>query len=187
MVLAGAMNRKERGVHIHPSAVVEGCWLREGARVGPGAVVRGCILGPGARVEPQALAAFSVLAPGAVVQRRGWIQFGVVHERAAVGGAMQMGVLGPEASFKHGSYLMDQNTDQSVTAMVSGRRVAAPLGLLGVGVGARTVIGSGVWVAPGRSLGPDQMILPSPDGVLVRPDISAVGTFSVENGCLKRL
>lgn len=187
MVLAGAFNRRERGVRIHPSAVVEGCWLQEGAIVGPGAVVRGCVLGPGSVIEPQALAVFSVLGRGAVVQRRGWIQFGVVHSRAAVGGAMQLGVLGPEVAFKHGSYLMDQNVDQSVSAMVDGERVPAPLGLLGVGVGARSVIGSGVWIGPGRSVGPDQTILASPGGVLVRPDATLVGTFAVENGCLKRI
>jgi len=187
MVLAGALKRVEAGVRIQPSAVVEGCWLQKGATVGPGAVVRGCVLGPTASIEAQALASFTVLGQGAVLQRRGWIQFGVVHEGAAVGGAMQMGVLGPKASFKHGSYLMDQNRDQSVGVLVDGVRIPAPLGLLGVGVGARSVIGSGVWVAPGRSVGPDQIILASKDKVLVNPEPGLAGAFAVENGRLRRL
>ena len=111
-VLAGAFNKKGKGVVIHPSAIVEGCWLQDGVTIGPGAVVRGCVLGPESKVEAQALLTFSVLGRGAVIQRRGWAQFSVVHAGAAVGGAMQLGVLGPRVSFKHGSYLMDQNTTQ---------------------------------------------------------------------------
>ena len=60
---AGALNFVERGAQIHPSAVVEGCWLREGAKVGPGAVIRGCILGEGAVVDPD-------ITDGAVKIRR---------------------------------------------------------------------------------------------------------------------
>ena len=100
---------------------------------------------------------------------------------------MQMGVRGPKASFKHGSYLMDQNIDQSVSALVRGVRSPAPLGLLGVGVGADTVIGSGVWVAPGRSIGPNQTNLPTTDQVLVKTDLGVSGVFAVERGRLKRL
>ena len=187
LVLAGALNRVEKGVRIHPSAVVEGCWLRRGARVGPGAVVRGCVLGEGATVEAQALAAYSVIGPGAVVQRKGWIQYGVVHEKSAVGGAMQLGVLGPRASFKHGSYLMDQNTSQSVQALVGGEKLPAPLGLLGVGVGADTTIASGIWIAPGRTIAPNQTILPDSRKVLVKTDLTAEGLFEVRQGQLTQL
>ena len=185
MVLSGALNRVERGAFIHPSAVVEGCWVRRGARVGPGAVVRGCILGEGAVIESQALATYSVFGPGAVVQRRGWIQYGVAHASAAVGGAMQLGVLGPNTSFKHGSYLMDQNTSQSVHAIVNGVKCPAPLGVLGVGVGKETTIASGVWVAPGRTIAPGQTILPDPNRVLVKTAVNASGVFMVSQSELK--
>ena len=185
MVLAGAMNRIGKGVRIHPSAVVEGCWLKDGVQVGPGAVVRGCILGEGARVEDQALANFSVLGSGAVVQRRGWIQYGLLHEGAAVGGAMQMGVLGPHASFKAGSYLMDQNIDNDVHVSRAGELMPVPLGLAGVGVGARTLVASGVWVAPGRSLGPDLVILPPSGNVLHRVQSEPKGVYQVDDGRLQ--
>lgn len=160
-LVAGRLNRVERGARVHPSAVVEGSWIGPGANVGPCAVVRGSVLGPGARVEPQALVGFSVLGGGAVVQRRGWIQYGIVHPEAAVGGAMQLGVLGPRASFKHGSYLMDQSISSTVRASTAGELHPAPLGVLGVGVGADSVVASGVWVAPGRTLPPHTSIVPS--------------------------
>lgn len=160
--IAGALTRRERGARVHPSAVVEGAWLMAGARVGPGAVVRGAILGPGARVEAQALVVGSVLGPGAVVQRRGWVQFGVLHGGAAHGGAMQLGVLGPRSSVKGGAYLLDQS-HRGVRARVAGDLVDAPLGLLGVGVGADALVGSGVWVAPGRTLEPGSRSVRAPE------------------------
>ena len=50
-----------------------------------------------------------------------------------------------------------------------------------------TVIGSGVWVGPGRAVGPDQTILAPTGGVLTRPDPSVEGIFTIENGRLKKL
>lgn len=158
LVLAGALNRCDKLVRIHPSAVVEGCWLQRGVQIGPGAVVRGCVLGENSRVEAQGLALFSVLGPGAVVQRKGWIQYGVAHRNAGVGGAMQLGVLGPSVSFKHGSYLMDQNLSQSVRVQRNGTLHTAPFGLIGVGVGAGSTIGSGVWIPPGRTVAPKSVL-----------------------------
>ena len=100
---------------------------------------------------------------------------------------MQLGVLGPHVSFKHGSYLMDQNTDQSVSAMVKGIRYPAPLGILGVGVGARSTIASGVWIAPGRTIAPGQTILPSSEHVLVKANEVKSGIYEVQQGKLKSI
>ncbi len=158
--LAGALSRVHRSARVHPTAVVEASWVGPDAEVGPGAVVRGAWLAAGARVEANALAAFAVIGPGAVVQRHGWLQYAVLHAGAAVGGAMQLGVLGPGASLKGGGYLMDQALVGAVHARVRGQRVPVPLGMLGVGLGARSVVASGVWVAPGRSVPPDVALVP---------------------------
>lgn len=161
--VAGALNRVQRGARIHPSAVVEGVWLGPGASVGPGAVVRGSILGAGARVEAQALVAFSVLGPEAVVQRRGWVQYGLLDAGAAHGGAMQLGVLGPGSAVKGGAYLLDQGLPgREVRASVRGSLHPAPLGVLGVGLGAGSMVGSGVWVAAGRAVPPRSTLLADP-------------------------
>jgi hypothetical protein len=43
----------------------------------------------------------------------------------------------------------------------------APLGMIGVGLGAGAIVGSGVWVAPGRSV-PAGAVLASTQGVVTR-------------------
>ncbi|MBN2798817.1 MAG: hypothetical protein JXX28_06665 [Deltaproteobacteria bacterium] len=171
-VVAGGLNRLGRGAWVHPSAVVEGCVLGAGAVVDAGAVVRGSVLGEGARVEPAALVLGSVLGAGAVVQRHAWAQFSVLHQGAAHGGAMQLGVLGPEASVKGGAYLLDQGASRGVRASRGGALYAAPLGLLGVGVGRGALVASGVWVAPGRTVPPGAVLLPRP-GLVLRPEDQA--------------
>ncbi|RME28228.1 MAG: hypothetical protein D6798_02855, partial [Deltaproteobacteria bacterium] len=77
--------RRGRGCRIHPSAVVEGCWLGDGVEIGAQAVVRGAVLADGAIVEDQGLAEFVVLGPGARIQRQGLAKLSVVGARAAVG------------------------------------------------------------------------------------------------------
>jgi hypothetical protein len=186
MVIAGALTRVGSGVRIHPTAVVEACVVGDGVQIGPGAVVRFCVLGAGAVVEAQALAQFAVIGPGAHVQRQALAQFSVLHPGSAVAGAMQMGVLGPRAAVKHGATLYDQHVDGPVRASVGGRLVPAPLGVLGVGVGAGTMIASGVHVAAGRTLPPDLRVLPARGEVLTRVPPGLSGTVELRDGSLVR-
>jgi hypothetical protein len=186
MVIAGALTRVGSGARIHPTAVVEACVVGDGVQIGPGAVVRFCVLGAGAVVEAQALAQFAVIGPGAHVQRQALAQFSVLHPGSAVAGAMQMGVLGPRATVKHGATLYDQHVDGAVRASVGGRLVPAPLGVLGVGVGADTMIASGVHVAAGRTLPPGLRVLPGPGEVLTRVPAGLSGTVELRDGALVR-
>jgi len=87
---------------------------------------------------------------------------------------MQLGVLGPRVSFKHGSYLMDQSLNGAVRASVGGELYPAPLGILGVGVGADSVVASGVWVAPGRNLSPNTSVMPSASVLSTPPPLGGV-------------
>ncbi len=186
-VLAGALNHIEKGARIHPSAVVEASWIGEGARIGAGAVVRGCILGAGASVEPMALAQFSVMGPSSHLQRMGWMHFSLLHEGAAHAGAMQLGVLGPGASSKGVSVLMDQGVGTEIRVQRDGVLHPVPLGLMGVGVGRDSMIGSGVLVAPGRTVPPGVSILPPAGHVLMSIPQGIEGTARVTDGGLERI
>jgi len=176
--------RRGRGCRIHPSAVVEGCWLGDGVEVGANAVVRGSVLADGAIVEDQGLAEFVVLGPGARVQRQGLAKLSVVGPRAAVGGMIQLAVVDREAQVKLGAHLMDMAVDQGVRVSVGGRLVDAPLGLAGVCVGRRTVVGAGLRVAPGRALPPGLAILPPLADVIQRIPEGLSGAVTVANGSL---
>jgi NDP-sugar pyrophosphorylase family protein len=146
------------GCRVHPTAVVEGCWLGDGVDIGAGAVVRGAVLADGASVEDLALVEFSVLAPGARVQRQAMVKFSVLGASSAVGGLMQLGVLDHGAALKRTGVLMDMALGQQVEVVCMGERRSAPLGLLGVCVGAGSTVGAGVQIAPGRCIPPDVQI-----------------------------
>ncbi len=168
--LAQAASVVGRRARVHPTAVVEASYVAPGAEIGPGAIVRQSVVGPGAIIEPQAMLIASVMGPGARLRRRAWIKYAVLMDRAVHGGVAQLTVLGPDATTKGLSALMDQKLGGPVRVKREGGLHPVPLGFLGVGVGARTVVGSGVWVAAGRTLPPDKWVVRAADAVLSRPD-----------------
>jgi len=170
---------------IHPTAVVEASWLADGVEIGPNAVVRGCVLGEGAHVEALAVVEGSVLAPRATVQRQAMVKYSVLGSRSAAAGDMQLGVLDRGAALKKTAALLDQAIRGVVQVSAWGRLVPAPLGLAGVGVGARTIVGADVFVAPGRTVPPDLVVVPNPASVLRRvPTATPPGIWAVVDGTL---
>ena len=181
------LGRKGTGCQIHPSAVVEGCWLGDDVEVGAGAVVRGCVLADGAAVEDLAMVEFSVLAPGARVQRQAMVKFSVLGVNCAAGGLMQLGTLDRNSALKRTGVLMDMALGQGVQIVLNGARVPAPLGLAGVCVGAGSVVGAGVHVAPGRAIPPDLKVVAGPHSTLARIPEGAGGTMVIRDGTLEPL
>ncbi len=169
--VAAVLSHREPGSYVHPSAVVEGCYLGRGARVGAGSVLRGCILGEGALVEEMVILEGCVLGAGARVQRKGGAKFCVLEEAAALAGHMQLGVLGKGSMVKHGAALMDQALGAKVRVRVQGRLVEAPLGLAGVCVGPGAMVGEGIKIGPGRVIPAGLTILPATDQVLTNPEV----------------
>ena len=162
-----SLSRIGRGCRIHPSAVVEASWLGDDVTIGANAVVRGAVLAQGASVEDLAVVEASVLGPGARVQRLGMLKYSVMCAGSAHAGLAQLGVLAQESSVKGGALLMDMAPGHQVRVLAHGKLVSAPLGLAGVCVGARTVVGAGVGIAPGRCVPPDLQVVSDPS-TLVR-------------------
>jgi len=181
--IAAAMTRRAAGARIHHSAVVEACVLGEGARVEAGAVVRGCVLGPGAVIEALAVCEGVVLGAGALLQRQALFKFGVLGPGASFGGATQLSVLGSGAVLKLGAFGMDISLAGSVRVRFGDRLVAAPLGMAGLCLGDGALVGSGVWVAPGRAIPPGVTAVAGE--VLADPRCAGPGVYRVHNGGLE--
>ncbi len=179
------MGRKGSGCFIHPTAVVEGCWLGDGVEIGAGAVVRASVLGDGSTVEDLALVDCSVLGLGARVQRQAMVKYSLLSATSAVGGLMQLGVLDRNAALKRTGVLMDMSFGQGVQVDNGDSRVSAPLGMAGVCVGEGSVVGAGVQVAAGRSLPPDLRVVAGGASTVVRIPEGATGTMVVTNGGLE--
>lgn len=158
--------QKGKDCNIHPSAVVEACWIGDSVTIGANAVVRGCILRDKSRVEELAIVEGAVLSKGAVVQRQGMVKFAVLSERATVAGVVQLGVLGQNAAVKRGGYLMDMNFGGLVQVQYNGVAKDAPLGVIGCSVGKDTKIGLGVAVAAGRAVPSGLKVVMHPDQML---------------------
>jgi hypothetical protein len=185
--IGAQLGRRGKGCRVHPSAVVEGCWLGDGVEIGANAVVRGSILADGAKVEELSVLDFSVMGRQALVQRQAMVRFCLLEQGCACAGQMQLGVLCRDAALKHGATLMDINYAQGVRVRASDALHRAPLGLAGVCVGPRSIIGSGIKVASGRSVPPGLVILPDPAHVLSRiPTRCKSGTYQVINGGLDK-
>ncbi len=181
--VASKVNHIDRTARVHPTATIQGSWLGPKARVGAGAVVRGAVLGEGAKVEELAICDATVLGPGALVERQGMVKYAVLGEGAVVGGVVQLGVVGPGASFKRGAYGLDQALSGAVRVKTSHGLVPAPAGFLGICLGAGAQVGTGVRVAPGRALPAGVTVVAD---ALARPDVTP-GTYVLRDGRLHEL
>jgi len=186
--VARHVNAIGRGARIHPNATVEGSVIGAGASVGAGAVVRGCLVGAGASVEDLALVEGSVIGEGAVVQRLAMVKYSVVEANAFAAGIHQLAVIGEGATTKHGAVLMDQGFRGPVRVRVGRELREAPQGMLGVCLGPGALVGSGVFVAPGRVIPAGLTIVQDPERVVGRVDLPAGTTRArVNQGGLQPL
>ena len=183
-VVSGRLWRKGKGCRIHPSAVVEGCWLGDGVDIGANAVVLASVLADGAAVEELAMVEGCVFGPGARAQRTAMVKYSVLAERAVCGGISQLSVLDRDAAVKLTATLMDQGLGQGVRVQAGGALRRAPIGLAGVCVGEGSVVGAGVQIAPGRCVPPGLEILPPPGNVVSRIPDGASGKLIVRDGTL---
>ena len=69
---------------IHPTAVVEGCWLGDDVDIGANAVVRASVLADGAAVEELAMVEGCVFGPGARAQRHAMVKYAGLRSARSV-------------------------------------------------------------------------------------------------------
>ncbi len=171
------VNTYGSGCQVHPNATVEGSVLGPDVRIGAGAVVRGCVVGAGAHIEDLALVEGSVLGARARVQRLAMVKYSLVEENAFAAGIQQLSVIGAGAQVKLGAVLMDQAFGKSVRVRVPsehGEQLRdAPHGMIGVCIGPRAIIGSGVRIAAGRTVAPGLTVVADPESIVSRTDLPA--------------
>ena len=185
--IGAKLGRRGKRCRIHPSAVVEGCWLEDDVEIGANAVVRGCVIGHGVVIEDLAMVEFSVLDAGARVQRQAMVKFSTLSRGAAVGGLMQLGVLDRHAALKRTGVLMDVSFGQGVGVVVDQGRYPAPLAMAGCCVGERSTVGAGVQVAAGRSIPGGVTIVAGASSTVTRIPEGIEGLTKVADGSLERV
>ena len=185
--IGAKLGRRGKRCRIHPTAVVEGCWLEDDVEIGANAVVRGCVVGHGVIIEDLAMVEFSILDAGARVQRQAMVKFSTLGRGAAVGGLMQLGTLDRYAALKRTAVLMDVSFGQGVSVVVDDGREPAPLAMAGCCVGERSTVGAGVQVAAGRSVPSGVTVVAGPSSTVTRIPEGTEGLVRVNDGTLERV
>lgn len=158
--------RRGKNCWIHPQAVVEGCVLGDNVKVDACAVLRGCVLGDNVKVGACAVAEYSVLGEGSELQKQATAVLSVVYPGARIGGLLQLGVAGRGVRQKMGSFGTDMNLHGVVKVMSPQGLLPVDIGYQGVCLGHGCFVASGVWIAPGRIIEAQRVLL-RPEGSVV--------------------
>lgn len=179
-----ALVQKGRGCKIHPTAVVEASRLGDRVQVGPHAIVRACVLDDDVVIQPHGHCEMSALGRGAVLGKQTWINFVVGYPGAVMTAHAQMSVFGAESFVATYSPLQDLAFEGEVKVEKQGQVVTCGSRFMGVCIGHRARIGGGVFVAHGRAVPNDAVIVKNPSDVVRRIEMGE-GFLTVHEGTAK--
>jgi acetyltransferase-like isoleucine patch superfamily enzyme len=184
--IGGKLNRIGRGCEIHPSAWVAGSILGDGVRIGPNSVVFGCVLGDHAIVESQSEVSLSTIGARAVVSFHTRIVASVLYPMS-IGSypAMQMCLLGQRAMHMGGAYPIDMKLTRGdlldVKVKHEGRVVDSGKKFLGICIGHRAIVGTGLWLQSGVEVPNDYILVRDKDAIVTKiPDGMQGQTLSLQ-------
>jgi hypothetical protein len=167
--LLGKINDVGRGCDIHPSAVIEGSTLEDGASVGPFARVLFSRIGRNAVVMAGAQVEASVVGEGATVCQHTTVRLCVLYPGAVAGQRlMQMCILGHDVVTVEGAWSIDLNLERDCRVPLDGLLHSTGTRFLGSAFGHRSRVGTGFWLAHGRMIPNDALVVCAPDQVISR-------------------
>jgi acetyltransferase-like isoleucine patch superfamily enzyme len=181
----GKLNTIGRGCDIHPTAVIEGSTLGDGVSVGAFARVLFSTLGDGVQVFPGASVEASTLGAGSAVAQGCGVRACVLYPEAFSSSVMmQASVLGRRAMVVPGSYLLDLNFDRDIRVPHDGELQSTGSRFLGCAVGHGARVGTGIWVASGRSIPNGCELVRHPAELVSRLPEQAEGVWVPEDGTI---
>ncbi|MCO4746684.1 MAG: hypothetical protein KC912_17955 [Proteobacteria bacterium] len=178
------LNTIGKGCDIHPTAVVEGSTLGDNVTIGPyarvlfsrlgdnvtvmsGAEVEACTLGDGSAVAQRSGLRMCVLYPGAFASQ---VQF-------------QFGVLGEDALTVPGTFSIDHNFDRNIRVPLDGKLWDLGTRFMGLAIGHRSKVATGLWFASGRSIPNDAFVIRDPSEVVHKiPEVAPEGPLVLRDG-----
>ncbi len=182
--LLRAVSRVGRSCDIHPTAVIEGSIIEDGVRIGPFAVVRFSRVGAGTWIQDHGKVTLSVLGERSLVSAGSTVNLCVTYPQASASQIlMQLSVLGRRAITTGGGFMMDMRFDGDVRVLHRGEVRGAGSRFLGSAIGHDVILGTGFWLAPGRSIPNGAVVVRDPEQIVRRvPDSVEPGTVLVPRG-----
>ncbi len=170
------LNTIGRGCNIHPTATVEASVLGDGVTVGPYARVWLSTIGDGAQVLSGAEVEISSVGERATVGQRTGLRLCVVYPEAFTSQVlMQACVIGRRTITVPGSFSIDLNFDRDIRVLLDGALHSTGSRFLGSAFGHDCRIGTGLWLASGRSVPNGTWMVRHPRDVIAR-----IGEFEPE-------
>jgi carbonic anhydrase/acetyltransferase-like protein (isoleucine patch superfamily) len=182
------LNTIGRKCDIHPSAVVEGSALGDRVTVGPLARVLFSCVGDNAVIMPGAQVEASTLGERSVVSQDTVLRLCVLYPEAIAGQQlMQRCVLGRRAVTTLGSYFIDLNFDRDIRVALDGELQSSGTNFLGAAVGHGARVGTGFWMASGRAIPNDCLVVRDPSNVIthISPDLPPGQSLVNDGGRLR--
>ncbi|MEZ4238055.1 MAG: hypothetical protein R3F59_18295 [Myxococcota bacterium] len=184
------LNTVGRRCNIHPTAVVEASTLGDDVTVGPFARVLMSRVGDGATIMSGAEVELSTIGAGATVAQRCGLRLCVLYPEAMASQVlMQACLIGRRTLTVPGSYSIDLNLDRNIRVALDGALHDTGTRFLGSAFGHDCRIGTGIWLASGRTIPSGTVLVRDPDKVVHRiPEIGPdAGPLITELGTLRPL
>ncbi len=184
------LSTKGKRCDIHPTAIVEGSNLGDGVIVGPYARVFFSTVGNGVTIMGGAQVEFSVLGERSMVSQLSVLRFSVLYPGAMASQyLMQQSILGQKAMTTGGAFTIDLNFEKPIQVELDGALHSTGQQFLGSAFGHRCRIGTGFYMASGRSVPNDYFLIRNPARVLAKlpPDLEKAGPLLADERVLRPL
>ena len=181
------LSRVGKGCEIHPTAVVEGSWIGCNVKIGAGAIIQGSVIGNDAIIEEAAVVELSTLGHRCWIGRNTVMFMSVMYDGVFSGHRLTQACLfGHDVCTTGGGYLIDLNFTGPVKVLQDGAVVDSGTNFLGVCLGHRVTMGTGMWIHGGREVPNDTFLIRDPADVIVKIPTEVVPgePMTLENGTL---
>ena len=163
------LSRVGKGCEIHPTAVVEGSWIGDNVKIGAGAIIQGSVIGNDAIIEEAAVVELSTLGHRTWIGRNTVMFMSVMYDGVFSGHRLTQACLfGHDVTTTGGGYLIDLNFNGPVKVLKDGAVVDSGTNFLGVCLGHRVTMGTGMWIHGGREVPNDTFLIRDPADVIVK-------------------
>ncbi len=176
-----------KNCEIHPSAILEFSIIGDNVKIGPQSYIRASVINKDVIIEEKTKITFSIIDRGCFVSQITILNGVVAYPDGDVCiDGMQFCLSGRNVKLTGLARPMDLKFGGKISVMYKGRAVETNLEILGSCFGHRCFIGPDIYIAPGREIPNDVIIVPHITDVLYKiPDSAPAGIpMVIENSTL---
>lgn len=182
------MNVVGKDCEIHPSAILEFCIIGNGVKIGPQSYLRASVINDNVIIEEKTKITFSIIDRGCYISQITILNGVVAYPEGDVCiDGMQFCLSGRNVKLTGLARPMDLKYGGRLSVLYKGAPALVNLEILGSCFGHRCFIGPDIFIAPGREIPNDAVIVPHISDVLYKipENIRPGAPMVVEDGTLK--